>query len=507
MKKIQRRSDTAIGKSGNTVSNSILYLVEIAANSLLPLIAIPIITHKLGPAEYGVYALSQVYATVAVGITNLGMNIGYERDFFLYEKNSRQSGALLNSVTTFVAWNVGMLILFVWLWNEAISEAIFGQQIHGEMLFCVMTGTGLTSLANYYLTYLKNKGLAAEYIKLSIMKGVANFLFVLLFLLYFDLSVIALAYAFLVSSAILFVIVAWRQFSQLPFSLHKLMLWNALKIALPLTPRIFFGFLATQFDKIMLGMMSTIGGVGVYSIGQKISYLIFQFMTALDRVFIPEVYRQLFSQDKKDEYCSLGQYLLPFAYVSILIALIFALFSEEMFVLLLPKSYGGGVDIVVILSVYFASMFFGKVTGTQLIYAKKTHITTLLTLVGIAFNVLLNIPMIIHWGAIGAAWATMIAGVITNILFYRVAQRYAPVDWEWASMVWIYATYLLAVAAILTSRVYFGEEIHWEFIAVKFMFLGAYLYTGFKIGVVTPKNLRTLYWVTTGMLARGRAIR
>jgi O-antigen/teichoic acid export membrane protein len=236
------------------------------------------------------------------------------------------------------------------------------------------------------------------------------------------------------------------------------MLYDVLKISVPLTPRIFFGVMNSHFDKIMLGMISSIGGVGVYSIGQKVSYVVFQFMTALDRVFTPEVYRRLFSQEEGNEDRLIGPYLTPFAYYSVFSALLCVLFSEELFKYFFPDSYSDGVEIVIILAIYYASLFFGIITGTQLIFQKKTHITSVLNLVGIAINVVLNIPMIIWWGVTGAAIATLISGIINGLIAYKVTNRDLKIKLEWKRIVPIFMMLVLAAIWVIAMRAILFDE-------------------------------------------------
>lgn len=496
------QQDKPDGYAETEVKSTYLYLVQTGGSSILSLISIPIITHELAPGEFGVFALTQVYAIIAMGIANFGMATAYERNFFQYASCREKSGALFYSVTTFVAVNVVILGVGAYCWRADLSGMLFGSGHYGGVLVLVFAGTGLSSLVNYYLTYLKNKGLVASYVKIAIGQSLCNFILLLAFLLYFDFGVEGMAWAWFLSNAGTFVLVSTLQCRIFAFSFDKKIFTDALKIAWPLTPRIFFGFLGTQFDKMMLGMLATIGGVGVYSMAQTVSYAVFQFMTALDRVFIPEMYRKLFSvAEEEDAGREIGRYLVPFIYASIFAALLMALFSEELFIIFMPKSYAGGIDIVTILSIFYASMFFGKVTGTQLIYAKKTHVTSLLTLVSIALNVLLNIPMIIQWGAIGAAWATLLAGMTSGFISFRVAQHYARVEWEWGAMAWIYGTFIVAAMLCLCSHM-FMDSYYWMRLLAKFIAVVVYLYVGMRIGIVTAGNGRILYATAVAMLSK-----
>ena len=95
------------------------------------------------------------------------------------------------------------------------------------------------------------------------------------------------------------------------------LLKQQLKLSLPLTPRIFFGVINNQFDRYMLGILNSLVGVGIYDIGQKIANISFVFMTAIENSYSPEVYRRLFSDDNKIRQ-SVGPFLTPFFYLSIL---------------------------------------------------------------------------------------------------------------------------------------------------------------------------------------------
>ena len=84
------------------INPSLLYILQMIVSSGLALILMGFITHHLSPDEYGQFILVQVYTTFAVGIANFGLSIGYERNFFLYEKSSAQSGQLISSAFVLV---------------------------------------------------------------------------------------------------------------------------------------------------------------------------------------------------------------------------------------------------------------------------------------------------------------------------------------------------------------------------------------------------------------------
>ena len=255
--------------------------------------------------------------------------------------------------------------------------------------------------------------------------------------------------------------------------------------------------ISTKFDKIMLGLISSTGAVGVYNIGQTLALTIFQFMTGLGRVFQPQVYRKLFNK----EFDKLSEYILPFFYLSIFVALIVALFSKELILAFFPIEYLNAVYVVIVLSIYYISLFFGKITGPQLIFAKKTYIVPLLTLAGVFVNVALNVPFIIEWGIVGAAWATTITGVLMTGVGYFIAQRYVRISWHVRKFLLLYGFFLLGVVFALVD---YGKLISWEgviIVLIKFSLVSLYIYLGFRLAIINRNMVRSALLSFKGKLS------
>ncbi len=257
-----------------------------------------------------------------------------------------------------------------------------------------------------------------------------------------------------------------------------------------MTPRIFLGVISTQFDKYMIGLLATVGGVGIYSIGQRVSNAIFVFMTAIQNVFSPQVYKKMFDL-KENGGEAIGKYLTPFAYVCISVALLVSLFSEEIISILTPPSYHGAIDIVIILSMFYGFMFFGKLNGNQLIFTKKTHITSLLTMVNIGLNVGLNIPFIMKWGVIGAAWGTLLAGLIAGLISFAVSQHYYEIKWEYTNLAWIYGIFFCAAFVVITMR-YYTVSYPWR-VSAKVIFILLYGFLGVRLNIVSKENFQIVF--------------
>jgi len=477
------------------IKNSFTYLLPIIVSSVLPLIAIPIFTRILTKEDYGVLALAQVYAIFVHGLANFGMTAAYDRNYFQYRDDRLKTAQLLYSILGFVVLNFLLLAGLTYVFRGTLSELIIGSVEHGNILFWAFCAQFFYGVSYYYLTYFKNSETATHFVAYTIAGSLINLVVSLFLVAYLRIGVIGLVYAQLCSGATVFSMLSYRFIASLSLSLSKAIFNESLRIAYPLTPRIFLGVIGTQFDKYMIGLLASVGGVGIYSIGQRVSYIIFTYMTAIENVFSPQVYKRMFDL-KEGGGKAIGKYLTPFAYASISVALLLSLFSEEVISILTPPSYHGAIHIVTILSMYYGFLFFGKVIGTQLIFMKKTHITSLLTIVNICINVGLNIPFVVKWGALGAAWGTFLAGLISGTISFFVAQHYYEIKWEYTRIGSIFLTFF--GSAILMILLRDAGVTYYIRVAIKLMSVCVYFYTGVKAGIITTENFTVVRNVLVG---------
>lgn len=464
------------------VRNSFIYLLPALAGNAIPLLTLPIFTRYLSKEDYGVLALAQIYAIFMSGLINFGLTTGYERNFFEYRKKADASG-LLYSVLLFVCAAFALFAGITFVFKDPLSRLLTGSAQYGTLIFWSYCATCMMSLKMYYLTYFKNMENASPYVWYTIDESILGVSFSLFLVIFMKTGVVGLVYGQFAASLIVFILITAKFLKMIPASFNWPILKDTLKLSYPLTPRIFLGVIGSQFDKYMINLLATLGGVGIYSIGQKIAYVVFTYMTAIQNVFSPQVYKRMFGLSESGNE-TVGSYLTPFAYFSILLAVLIALFSEELIFILTPVPFHAAADIIIVLTMLYGSMFFGK--QPQLTFAKKTGITSVLTFVSIGLNIAFNIPFILKWGAIGAAWGTLTAGLISGAVSFAVSQHYHPIKWEYKK---IGAIYLIFFAGALATVIMKSMSVEYTLrLAVKIFFILSYLYLGVKIKFISAEN-------------------
>ena len=270
-------------------------------SAIVPVITLPIYSRTLSVSEYGIYALCIAFATFVSGLSNMGLTTGYERNFF-EQKNPVQHGQLLFSVVLFV---IGAYILFgipVFFLKKVLSKWIIGDPSYGTGILLAYGAVSLSSLKSYFLLYFRNMGNAKSYAWFSIDEIILNVLISIILVVYYKMGINGLLIGQLAGASTVMILLLMRFHTTLPFGLSSAMMKKCFAISLPLTPRIFFGVIGTQFDKYLIGLLSSLGGVGLYNLGQKIAYVVFNYMTALQNVFSPKVYRMMFDKGQNGEH-------------------------------------------------------------------------------------------------------------------------------------------------------------------------------------------------------------
>ncbi len=385
----------------------------------------PVITSKLDPTKFGNYVLAYTIATIIVAISNFGTKEAYKRNFFEYYKNKKQTEILLFTVQIFIL----LVCLIVLILNIIFEEKIilyFKELSQIEFFWPILLAAIMfDSISKIYLIYLQNKKKSEKYFFITFSKNLIYFISVFYFL-FNHYGLASLIYSLFISNFILFLIVFTFQLKNTYYEFKFEYLKLILSISLPTTPKILFGQLNAKIDKILISIFSSLANTGIYSIAQSLSSVIFQIMTSLDKVFITQTNKMLFNRENK----KIGNYLTSYIYFCSLPAVGLILFNDLILKILIDNRYHGSENVIIILSIYYFTLIFSKISGTQIMYAKKVWYNTNFFILNVALNVIFNIPLIYFYGIIGAAIATLLSSSISLFFSLYFAKKFAPIYYE-----------------------------------------------------------------------------
>lgn len=454
-----------------------LYMLPTVAQGAIPLITLKVFSQVLTKTDFGVWGVCAAFAAMASGIANLGLLVGYERNY--YEFTDEQGKArLLYSVVAFafVAQLIGLAVVIVVARTAATRLLNSPDQSH---LFVLAYATAaVPSMKAYFLVLLRNENKAREYVHFSVDELVLGAIFSIIAVVGLHLGVAGMFGGPLLASTIVFTVLVTRSVMTLRPAFGRKELADTLRVSLPLAPRVLIGAVGNQLDRLVLGAIGSLEAVGVYTVGQRVATIVFAYMTALQNVYQPSVYRMLFAGGAGAAR-NIGKFLAPFAYASVAAAFVMVLFAADILRAAASAQYATAASVLILFTISYALMFFGK--QPQLTFAKRTWLVSVLSV----FSVLMNAGCVYAGarigGPVGAATGLLIANVLTGAVSFVLAQRFAPIAYPPAQTILVFGS--LPVAALFSYGLT-ASHAHWALqIVVKIGLVAGYVVWGWRAGI------------------------
>jgi len=196
-------------------------------------------------------------------------------------------------------------------------------------------------------------------------------------------------------------------------------------------PLVAYGLLASvmhEADRYLLRLFVDLNGVGLYSvayqIGQGVNTLVILPFTTIWGVLVYEVAKD---PDARETYARVFKH---FVYGLSLVLLLAALFAAPILRIIAPPSYSPAAEIVPVVCLAYLLFSLHEHFKVPALLANRT--TSLLPVVAMAAaaNIVINLLLIPRFGAMGAAWASVLTFAVFSfaglVQYRRIAEYPYP---------------------------------------------------------------------------------
>jgi O-antigen/teichoic acid export membrane protein len=232
------------------------------------------------------------------------------------------------------------------------------------------------------------------------------------------IHLLALTITFLVSR--LFLNSTLRKFKKISALSLQINDWKSISLQLIIITT--GTMILTNIDVLMIGFILDKELSGIYGIATRISVIIAFGLFAINTVIAPKISR-LFAENKiKDLKLLLFRTSRFNLFISSLFLLIIILFHNELLNIFGIEYARGGVALTILCIGQFINVATGSV-GVLMIMTGLEAIVTKIILFSILLNIILNLILILYLGINGAAIATAITIVFSNIMMLYFAYK------------------------------------------------------------------------------------
>lgn len=385
----------------------------------LSLIVTSLMARYLGTADFGLINYSLAFIIIFTTVTNLGIDSIIVNEIIKYRDKTGEiigTTIYLRLVTSVIS--IFLIFLIISLFKADEKTIILITFIQSISLIFVVFDT---------IKYWFQSNLQSKYIVIS--KSVAFMIVSIwrLILIYSEKPIYYFAVATIIEAIVItiFMIVFYVRFTgpRLSFSFQT---------AKKLLSKSYYFFIAgllimvyTQIDKIMLGKMTDVSTVGIYSAAMTIASL---------WVFIPyaliESARPIIMTSKnqsensyikkyKQLYCSI-------IWISIGASVVITFLSKPIILIIYGDQFIESVDILIIL---IWSRIFSLIGSARAIWLTVENLGVFHVIfvgIGAFLNVIFNILLIPRYGAIGAAYSILFAEIVSTFFAVLLFKETRP---------------------------------------------------------------------------------
>lgn len=391
-------------------------------------VTMPIYTRIFTPEDYGVWSFVSTVVGLLSGILILGGDSAYARFFF--EAKTLQERQLVTSTWFgFLAlWSGGVVLLCVPL-TSLFSRWSFGTNQHGILFILALLAAPISLINTMCGQVLRNQFRASLFIVLNILSTVLIIGFSVCAVVILRLGLAGLLGGTLLGVTIVLPVRLWTARTMLRLVFSASLLRNLLAFGVPLVPTSLAYWIFASSDRIVLGKLSTLNELGLYSIANGVASILGLIKGAFGQAWSPYAFR-MYEEQREAAPAFFGQVT---SYILIgfgLLCVAITTFARELLTILTTPAFYPAALAIGPLSLGFVAYASTQVTTSGISLKKKTKYIAIYSWIAALLNLGLNILFVPRWGMVAASWTTAVSYIFLTVAYAFRSQQLWPICYE-----------------------------------------------------------------------------
>jgi O-antigen/teichoic acid export membrane protein len=431
----------------------------------LGLIALPIFTHHLAPAQYGIITLLTTFGAILRVVFGAGATAAAGIVYFRQEDlGYRQT--VIWTLLVLIAMGSLAMILAVGALVPATDHYFFGAYQGSGLLFLLFAlSLGLQMISEPFLTHLQFSRQAIWYAVISVGGTAVGVVFSIILVAAFNLGVDGWVFGQLAGGVILSIFVVARMAATLGRPrFNREALFALLRAGLPLVPGSIATLIMSQSAPFFVAHFEGVAAVGLFGIGYQFGAGMALATSAISAAWFP--FFQSFVNRQDEASALFPKLTTAYVFGFGLLTLCFFTFAKPLIAVMVPAAYLAATEIVGIIAL--AGMLNGLwgMLLPGIYFSAETALVSLMQMLAAVVVVVLHITLIPKLGIIGAALPLVIGALVmlSLQLFFNRAREYRVRVVELPRFLLELGLLLVSCASIWASWLFVGD------FGVSFMF-------------------------------------
>lgn len=428
-------------------SESTLYTLGNVLKRSFSIVTMPVFTRYMSVAEYGILSLVRPFDELLQIFLEMGASASSARFYFDEDQDAYRT-RLFSTLFFFIFGSALLISLLLLafaepLWRMVVKDVPFSPYMVVVIFTAAIAAPGILTR-----TLFRVRGQARRFVNLGLIHTVAIATIAIPAVVVFDMGALGPLIATLLVSTIFFFIYLYYLWDYLAFTFSWPLLRQALSFGLPEIPIRMGNWTLKMISQLIMQHYWSLSVVAVFSVAFSVANILFELVINAVHWAVQPFYYQVAKEESRDKSREI------FAYVGLLnttVILYFGLFSillgEELIFIFASSKYAAAASVVTILAISAIFQFLFFVPSRVFYLEKKTLYLLPLLLLAVALNVIFSLALIPGYGAIGAAWANLIAFAGRSLLALTIAQRLYHIPYDYNRLGKATAVFLLLLLA------------------------------------------------------------
>ncbi len=394
-------------------------------NAAIPFLLLPLLTTYLAPADYGVLALLQLYAALALPFIGLNIQGLISVDFF---RLGKPGIALVNGSAFWLSALIAAILTLAMLPFSGPLADLFSAPAKWLLLiplFCLAQVVPSQVTAVY-----QAEQQVRRYCYFKLALTVINVALSIWLVVRLDKGWEGRIGAVFLANALFTSIGWWLLIREGAFrnSIRLAQIRNALRFGVPLIPHVVCGVLLAMSDRIILTHFAGLDQTGKYTVAYQLASVLSLLFASVNQALAPNIFSSLTGGETGVE-----QRLVARSYKIMLLMLAtyaaFAIAAPFAVSLFLNERYHSPAGLLALLGLGFLFQGWYFVVTNYIFFSKKTHFLSLLTGCAAVVSVGLNLFLVPRLGILGCALAMALSWLVLCLGAWSIANKLHPMPW------------------------------------------------------------------------------
>jgi O-antigen/teichoic acid export membrane protein len=389
-----------------------LYLFGNLFDKAIIFLTIPIFTRILSTSDYGIVNtyLSWVSTLSLIVGLSLGSSLRSAVFDFKDELDEYLSSIFFLSLLNFIVTS-SIIIFITWFYIKELDIVL--------VILCLIQAFMTFVIVSLNMKYM----MTLNYVKRSMLLVIPNLLIVVLSVVLIvemdEKKYLGRIIPYVLISTLIGTFILAKSFTKSKIFYNKRYWTYGLRFSVPL---IFHGLsinILAVSDRSILLYYTGASATGIYSFVYSVSMIAIVVTSSLESIWIPWFTKAMQIGDKN----LINRYVKLYIGIGVTTMIVVLLLGPEIITVMSPKEFWIGKSLLqpILLSSFF--IFIYSISVNLEYYYKSTKIIAYYTIISALINLGLNFIFIPKYGAVAAAYTTVISYFITFVLHYQSARN------------------------------------------------------------------------------------